>query len=120
MAGRKLNFAALVPQRDEFEDLDGTKYEFRSKADFGAMDHARGSRFSDELRSALEALGTNPQDEAAASRFEHTTEEFVRLILPTLPNERLKALTLGQKAAIVQWWQESPQGEAQAGETPKP
>jgi len=123
MARRTLNFQTLIPERDEFEDTDGRKYEFRSGKDFGAVDKARANRMRNEMAAAMDALTKDEADEGAAQRFERSTTDFVRLILPTLPDERLQALSLGQKAAIAQWWQSSdegkPAGEAQADQ-PKP
>lgn len=123
MARRTLNFQTLIPERNDFEDSDGRKYEFRSAKDFGTVDQARAGRIRKEMLAAMEALEKNEADEAAAQTFERATAEFVRLILPGLPDERMQALSLGQKAAIVEWWtkagESQPAGEASADQ-PKP
>lgn len=117
MARRTLNFQTLVPERDDFEDSNGQKHEFRAKTDFGAVDQARASRIRKDMTAAMDALAANETDEAAALRFEQATTEFVHLILPSLPVERLQALSLGQRASIVDWWNKA-QEEKPAGGVP--
>ena len=46
------------------------------------------------------------ENEAQAARFEQCADEIVATILPTLPETRRLALSVGQKAAIVKWWSE--------------
>ena len=103
---RNLDFSTLVPTRDTFTDTDKKVYEFKAKVDFGIVDLARMKRLQSDLDTALTALATTPDDEAQAARFEQCADEIVATILPTLPETRRLALSVGQKAAIVKWWSE--------------
>ena len=111
---RNLNFSTLVPERDTFTDVDGKVYEFKAEVDFGAVHMARMGRLQDTLQAALKSLAANTQDESMATQFEQCADEIVALVLPTLPAERRTALSVGQKAALMNWWREN------KGQTPNP
>ncbi len=117
------DFSALVPEHDTFTDVDRQVYEVRSGVDFGAVDLARITRLRREMPAVLEQIEREPEAEAPAARFELMVDESLRLILPSLPAERITAMALGQKAKIFEWWnaqelQRSTQGASNSGEAP--
>ena len=104
MAIKNLNFAALIPERDTFTDVDGEVYEVRSKADFGVREMARASKLKTQLPNLFKRLSKEPESEHAANLIEKAFGEMVLMIIPDLPKERLEAMTLGQQQLIMEWW----------------
>jgi len=125
MVVHNLDFSTLVPKRDTFTDTDGKVHEFRAVGDFGALDLATMKRLQRDMPKSLNDLSNNLDDEEPARRFERLTNESLKLILPSLADERIAAISMGQKAQITKWWQERntpqngalPVGEVVAGLT---
>lgn len=122
-----LSFSALIPQRDTFTDQDGKVYEFVNRTDFGAVETARLSKLQAVIQSSLAAIQADLSNEEAAVQFEAAVNEIMALILPGIERERLAAWTLGQKNAIVAFWNSNqnkigadPEGEAPAGQLARP
>lgn len=113
---RNLDFSKLVPTRDTFTDTDGKAYEFLNKTDFGAVEMARLNRIQDDVGKSMEQLKADPANEEAAMAFEAAVNAALGLLLPKLPRERLGDWTLGQKHAIVEFWNQNQQEHDKAGE----
>ena len=125
MAGN-LNFADLIPERDTFTDTSGQVYEFLNRTDFGVVETARLSKAQTVVEASLERVKADTADEEAALAFESAVNDVLGLILPGLSRERLAGFTLGQKSAIVKYWNEQQEtkatavGEARAGQPARP
>ena len=122
-----LDFAALIPKRDTFTDSDGRIYEFINRTDFGAVETARLHRLQKEVEQSLASLQADLGNEEAAVQFETAVNGVLALILPAMPRERLAGFTLGQKQAVVEFWNKAqdalgaaPVGEAPAGQPARP
>lgn len=101
---KDLDFSRLIPARDTFTDEDGSVHEFRSRLDFGAQDAARAEAAMKKLEAAQSRMRNDPTDVEAINLFEAASRGFLRIILPSLSEERLQALTLGQIGVIIEWW----------------
>lgn len=122
-----LDFTALIPKRDTFTDSDGRLYEFINRTDFGAVETARLHKLQAQVQQSLAALQADLGNEEAAVQFETAVNGVLALILPAMPRERLAGFTLGQKNAIVDFWNKAqdalgaaPVGEAPAGQPARP
>jgi len=119
---KNLNFASLMPERATFTDIDGTVYEMVSRADFSAVSMAKATRLQKQLPTWIDRLQKNAEDVRAAELLEKGITEMVSLAIIGLPQERLDAMTLGQKQMILDFWNEQQQaaaeqtGEAKAGQ----
>ncbi len=113
---KNLDFSTLIPERDTFTDQGGTNYEFKARADFGAVDLARVTQYQGQIKSLLDTISQHPDNEEAAANLETLASKFIGLILPSLPQERVASMTLGQKTMIVEWWTTQQKAEKQAGE----
>jgi len=116
---KNLSFAALIPERDTFTDIDDKIYEVRCKVDFGAREMARASKLQTQLPNLLRRLKKQPDDEHAAELMEKAIEQLVLMVIPDLPQERLDAMTLGQKQAILDWWNEQQRARTEERKNPQ-
>ena len=114
---RNLDLASLIPRRDTFTDSDGTKYEFRAVTDFGAVTRAKAHGMERAIAEARDALDQVKSDEKAAERIEALTAQLVGLLLPTLPSERLAALSHREHLSIIDWWNRQQVNGREAGES---
>jgi hypothetical protein len=104
MAG--YNFSSLIPEPFIVTDTDGTRYEGKMAAAFGAVEYARCERLQGEFAAAWPVLqGAAAGDrEAAAVTVEAVVRELVQLIVPTLPAPRLDQLPFTHRLALVEAW----------------
>lgn len=109
---RELSLDHLAPERLTFWDSayggGGERHEWRMVAELGLEDAGSLRRIQDELAraSALVAKATATADELedAARRLVNGFEAFLRLLLPTLPAERVRAIPLAGKQHMLEWW----------------
>jgi len=115
---KNLNFASLVPERATFTDIDGTVYEMLSRADFSVVSMAKATRLQKQLPTWIDRLQKNADDERAAESLEKGITEMVAMVIIGLPEERLAAMTLGQKQMILDFWnaQQAPEKQDETGE----
>lgn len=113
---KNLNFASLMPERATFTDIDGTVYDMISRADFSVVSMAKASRLQKQLPTWVERLQKNTSDERAAELLEKGITEMVAMVIVGLPQERLDAMTLGQKQMILDFWNEQ-QAQTANGQT---
>lgn len=99
-----LRFQDLLPEHDEFDLGGGRKIAFRSRREFNAVDLGRLTAIEAKRKRAMDGLATNPADTHAATLLDEAIGEFVKFILPDLPDDILAKLYLGQKAEIIEWW----------------
>lgn len=120
-ADRELSLADLAPERLIFRDNayggDGARHEYLMAADLGLEHVGQLRRIQDELTRALALLGAAEASaeelEAAAQRLAGGLDAFLRLVLPTLPAERVRAIPLGGKQRMLEWWRGKQPTEAQ-------
>lgn len=115
---KNLNFASLVPERSTFTDIDGTVYDMLSRADFSVVSMAKATRLQKQFPMWIDRLQKNPDDERAAALLEKGITEMVGMLIVGLPQERLDAMTLGQKQMILDFWnaQQAPEKQDETGE----
>lgn len=101
---KNFNFGELVREPDTFTDVDGKVYEVRSSVDLGAADMARARRVQNQLNSHMDRLEKHPDDERAATGIDDAVDQLLSIAIPGMQIERLRAMTLGQKQAILDWW----------------
>lgn len=124
---RELSLLDLAPERPIFRDEafggDGARHEYRLAADFGLEDAATLRRIQEELARASSLLAsqaaTAEQMEQAAARLGGSFDAFLRLVLPSLPPERVKAIPLRGKQVILEFWRDShPKADQEALKLP--
>ena len=128
MAGANFSLADLIPEVDTFTDMDGDKHEIRSTRTFGAIEYAKLKRFQREIAASQETVNTTKvetlEDEnlivAAVNRQEDAMNEFIGMIIPKMPMDRIKAIELADKLSFMAWWNEqqpknAPAKNAQTG-----
>lgn len=115
---KNLNFASLMPERSTFTDIDGAVYDMISRADFSVVTMAKATRLQKQLPTWIDRLQKNPDDERAAELLEKGITEMVGMVIVGLPQERLDAMTLGQKQMILDFWnaQQAPEKQGETGE----
>lgn len=94
-----LNFADLIPEPLTYTDEDGTIYDVKSGALLSSADIAAIVRLERDSATAL-AKDTPVEADAALNR-------ILRILVPSLPDERLAAMPLGVKTRIVEWWKDA-------------
>jgi hypothetical protein len=117
---KNFSLAGLTPERDTFTDTDGTVYEMLNRDDFSVTTMAKARRIQKQFPEFWERLEEQPDDVAAAEGLEGALRDLVRMIIPDLPAERLRALTLLQKQSVLDFWNqrmsEDNVGEVKAGQ----
>lgn len=101
-----LSLAKITPQTEDKPafDLGDRLIYFRLSAEFGAFDQAKMSQLNRKIQKTSQALIDKPEDEAIQERYTSLYGEFVKLLLPDLPDDVLKSLAMGQRTQIVSWW----------------
>lgn len=117
-----LSFAEITNiDRPTYTLSSGEEITFRVQADFNAVDAARAQSLGDKIQKTGKALASRPDDEQVAARYDALYGDFVKLLLPDLPDQELGLLTTGMRVQIVQWWNRQqpeavvPNGSAPAG-----
>jgi hypothetical protein len=113
---RNINLAELLPEHDTFTDTDGKQYEFRSRNEFGAVELARISQMQKRVMAAMDALGSDTGDEAAAGQMEQAMSDVLAMILPEVPADRWAKIALGLRMRILEFWSAGNQADANVGE----
>lgn len=121
---RELSLIDLAPERLVFRDEafggDGARHEYRMAVDLGLESLAQMRRIQDELTRAYAALtsaaASADEIDQAAQRIQAGLDAFLRLVLPTLPAERVTAIPLRGKERIMDFWRtRQPHEEAAPG-----
>jgi len=98
------DLGSLIQERDTITDVDGAVYELRNQVDMGIVDMARAQRLQKLLPTLLKQLEQKPDDAKIAERIEAALDELVGFIVPEMPTERIQAMTVGQKQALLDFW----------------
>lgn len=119
---KSFDLGSLIQEHDTITDVDGTVYELRNQADMGIVDMARAQKLQRLLPTLVKQLEQKPDDANLARRIEKAVDELVGFIASALPEERVAAMTLGQKQALLDFWSKAQQerrnaalGERKAG-----
>ena len=118
---RELSLADLAPERLVFRDNafggDGARHEYLMAADLGLEHIGQLRRIQAELARASGLLGKSEASadelDAAAQRISAGLDAFLRLVLPTLPPERARAIPLRGKERMLEWWKGRQPADAQ-------
>lgn len=100
----KLRFDELIGERDTFETAGGETISFVSPREFDAVDSARLDALQKEVDAAIDRLGKDTSDEAAARTIDEATEKLLKMILPDIDEETLGRLKTGGRLQIIEWW----------------
>jgi hypothetical protein len=90
--------------RPTFTLKDGSVIEFRTPADFVDEEVGRFTRLRKLLDGNLKRMEAHPDDAAAIASFKKNSQMFLKMILPDIPDELLRALTLGQRDQLMRFW----------------
>jgi hypothetical protein len=97
-------FDTLNPvDRDTFELPDGVLVEFRNRTDFSAGEQVT----AEKLHQAIEGLRNTAKKSAnpkVLTDLVKKQQEFVKVILPDMPDKVLEGFSAGQISVIVEWW----------------
>lgn len=105
---RPLSLKSLFEEtRLPFELEDGSVIYFRDSKAVTPQDSARMMKMQKMVDALLRRLEKNPDDQDALARYDRVTTEFVRFVLPDLPQEVLDRLKYGQKGIILKYWMEN-------------
>lgn len=112
---------------------DGRVYEVKTLEHLGARDTVQLQRLYERMTNALVGKGANGKainEDHLATQLEQTAEDLFKLLIPTLPAERHKAIPFQGKFRFLRWWrtEQTPpasevplqEGEEVAMEDPKP
>lgn len=122
---RELTLLDLAPERPVFRDEafggDGARHEYLLASDLGLEHTGQLRRIQEDLArtSALlaRAEATADELETAAARMIAGFEAFLRLVLPTLPLERVRAIPLRGKERMLTFWRDAHPRELQEAMT---
>lgn len=116
------SLSSLIPDPltytdDRFEG-DGKRYDMLRAEMLSAEDYAAIQRITREI-TAISA-GKDAGSPAKVKIMEQRLEEFIALLIPGLPAQRVHALPLVVRIKVIEWWKskhpEQPPGEAPAVE----
>lgn len=118
MSTTTFSLADLVPDPLIFSDRDDARYEVLSAEQISEADYARLGRIQREIQDLqrLAEAADDPTNALAALR--RCFNQIISLLVPTMPEARVAALTIQEKTAFMTWWrtqQPQPSGEATAG-----
>lgn len=105
------SLSSIIPESltftDDAHDGDGKVYIVRRAAEFNSFDFVAHQRLQADLTDSQLQLGQKDSDAIETMKvLERVADEFVRLLIPTMPEDRLKTLALVWKMAFIGWWNE--------------
>ena len=111
------SLASLVPEGPTFTDDgkggDGQTYDVSLPADFDSYQYARMAELQEELPDRLLQIAAlkekGPEAAKAALALDQTVNDFFQLLIPDLPEARVKAIKLGHKLEFIKWWRQQVQ-----------
>lgn len=117
----------IKPKPHTFRDQDGSVYEVPTARMFGTNAFGRLTWLQEQLPSVLQELKAADNEAAtlpAVTLLDQTVNEFFRMLVPSMPPDRVFELGLYDKLQFIQWWQKQeqrtaapvPLGEATAGQ----
>lgn len=123
MSENDFSFAGLIPDPLTFTDNrfggDGMRHDVMRADMLSPEDYAVIQRMEREITAA--SLSTNADSPDNVTLINQRLSEFLRLLIPTLPSERITAIPVIYRVKFIEWWKSKheaathPSGEAQAG-----
>ena len=101
-----LTLDLLDPERPSVQ-IEGKMYEMRIVSDFGIRDVAKMKKISRKVTVTDEEISNTESDEEADNKIVgmiDSIDEFVRMVLPSLPEETLVKLKDSHKIGIMQFF----------------
>lgn len=89
--------------RDTFELSDGATIEFLNRTDFSAGQQVEAEKLGEAIEN-LRNTAKKSKDGRVLERLDEKNRQFVKLILPDMPDKVLNDLNAGQVGVLVQWW----------------
>lgn len=111
--GSELDLSELSPARDVIRDEDGKVYELCPASEFSAAETARMSRVQARYRNAQKMVGRGKAKNAEA-QIEQASFDLIRIILPEMPVERIKAIPVGTRGLMVDFWMQKEEERREA------
>jgi hypothetical protein len=118
----QLDLASIVETPHTLRDTDGRIYDVPTAAMLSTIQIAQMRRLQQTLPEMMAALDTPGGDSSAAVvSLNQVVDEYVQLIAPTMPGERIAAMPVGKKVQIIKWWQdvETPKTPPKATASPR-
>jgi len=119
MAPKNFSLSSLVPIEeltftDDAPGGDGAVYACRTPGEFDSFEYAKLAKLQSDIPQIIATIGTM-QEQAqigeAIVLLDTTLVDLFTLIVPELPEMRVKRIPTAAKIKFFQWWQqERPQG----------
>lgn len=125
--GNNFSFSSLIPEGPTFTDDgaggDGTQYSVRLPAMFDSYEYAQMAKLQDELPEHLARIASlgdsGPEAAQAALVLDGVINDFMKLLIPDLPDERVKRIALGYKLEFIKWWKQRLPAQPKAADQQK-
>lgn len=125
--GNNFNLSSLIPEGLTFIDDgaggDGTQYAVRLPAMFDSYEYAQMAKLQDELPGHLKKIASlgesGPEAAQAALVLDGVINDFMQLLIPDLPDERVKRIALGYKLEFIKWWKQQLPAQPKAADQAK-
>lgn len=112
MSDRNFSLAAIIPQGLTFTDDgaggDGAQYQVRLPSMFTSYEYARLAELQTSLPEQLAAVANareqGPESGQVMTLVDQAINEILSLLVPDLPEQRIKAIPLGYKLEFMKWW----------------
>jgi len=114
MAQKNFSLSSIVPIEqlaftDDAPGGDGAVYTCRTPGDFDSYEYARLAKLQVELPQIIAQIGTM-QEQAqigeAIVLLDGILVDLFALLVPDLPEERVKHIPTAAKIAVFRWWQQ--------------
>lgn len=94
----------FVETKLQFDLGDGKMIDFKDPNAITTQESARMMKLQKMTDSALKVIERDPENQDGIKRFDRLVSEFVRFILPDLPDTVLTNLGYMKKSRILQYW----------------
>jgi hypothetical protein len=117
---KNFSLSSILPEADTFTDRTGTKHDILAGRTFGTLEHARLNKFQRDIAKLQDRLDkTDDEDEMVriATEQENVVNRFVKMVVPTLPDDQLNTTKLFEKLQFMYWWAAQQQVPATSDDT---
>ena len=124
MTQKNFSLSSIVPIEqltftDDAPGGDGVAYTCRTPGDFDSYEYAKLAKLQGELPQIIAQIGTmeeQAQISEAIVLLDGILVDLFALLVPDLPEERVKHIPTAAKIAFFRWWQqERPESPKAAG-----
>jgi hypothetical protein len=104
---KNFSLSSILPEADTFTDRTGAKHDIQPGRTFGTLEFARLNKFQRDIAKLQDKLDkTDDEDEMVriAIEQENVVNRFVKMVVPTLPDDQLNTTKLFEKLQFMNWW----------------